>query len=690
MASGCEAKCTGDWRSCKANLDQRTIFSVLTFVCVRKSLLIAVTVTHLEFSASSLLAAVSFSTIMTVKLLIPAKLQLSATLRAERDCRTRSQYGSAAFLPPVLPSRSTLLLPPSSCSWARTPPRPAAGTLPLRVRRVWASAHAGDGARAGERGERREAGVQSLFSRCASVAAVVASAFAVVLAGPPAGALASEKKSVLTMTDRVSSFTLPSQEAALERERLAEERSPTHGILVKARKIAVTVLPPMAAVVAIVWLASRLMKRAQNRQLRQFQQQLEAFSNNLNIPNLDLETIEKGAEQTVANARIPFLDASTSEQGAAKNDDADNVQLELFRKAGAGKGKAETTPANAVGSESGAGAASVGVETDPELSDAEQSWEKVIIDCMSLCMEIRMKNSDNYEQVIGLLKESLNKTQLNDPIYRVLTTRTVSRVISSKVDTVITALAGNKETQIGAAISQLSHALDGARVIANHVNMAGSLRYVGTTKSKVVDAQVRLNELENVYRRYAMHCLACGAKMTEELKALDELQRILEINDNRAEKINAEIASGMLQAAVAAASADANLSDADRRTLDSLTQAFGPDAGGGDSASAGQPAMSEAAVLKMMQAIQQMMAVQDGGGAAGSGQDDVEMLKKLCEELGVDFEEVIRNAEKFGDQFGATGAADATAFGKDFTDKLKSALPAQEKEKEKEKNEHDK
>lgn len=644
-----------------------------------------------------------------------------------KPCKSDKQfrYIRTAFLPPVLPCRSHLSL--QTFLSRRTV---HAVVVPkLAVRRVRNYVHASEGTGSGRESEagvgdrngasasvlkseddnsdtpntvtvEREGGVKSILSRCISTGVIVASMFA-VMCGLPTIAIAREKKSVLTMTDRVSSFTLPSQEAALERERMEEERSQSQGILVKCRKIAITILPPVGSVLVVVWVASRLMKRAQNRQIREFQQQLEAFSNNLNIPNLDFEPTDKDAEQS-AKSRAPSPQTVTPPQAESESDAGDNVQLEIFRKAGGDKaqtgsgGREDSVTTGDAASSSGAGAtgATVEVESDPGLTDTERSWEKMIIECMSLCAEIRAKKSENYEQVVNLLRDSENKTHLNDPVYRVLTTRTVSRVLSSKIDGVISAFVENTESRISGAIVQLSHALEGARIIGNNVDMTGSLRYIGgTTQSKVLDPQVRMNGLENVYRRYAMHCLSSGNKMTQELKALDELQRILEINDERAEKINAEIASGMLQAAVAAASTDANLSEADRRTLDSLTQAFGADTGGtsasgtgtgtgsgsSDNVGGSQTGMSETAVLKMMQAIQQMMAVQDGDG---NSQDDMELLKNLCDELGVDFEEVIRNAEKFGDQFGATGTGDmSSAFGKDFTDKLKSALPASEKEK---------
>lgn len=638
----------------------------------------------------------------------------------------RFQYIRTAFLPPVLPCRSRAPLQTfASRRTVRAVMVPKLGVS--RVRNyVYASAGVGDG-RVNEEGvagssgtsarvfkseddnldtsntvmvvAREDGVVKSILSRCVSTGAIIASVFA-VMCGLPTGAFAREKKSVLTMTDRVSSFTLPSQEAVLERERMAEERSQSQGILVKCRKIAVAILPPVGGVLVVVWIASRLMKRAQNRQIREFQQQLEAFSNNLNIPNLDFEPADKDAGQSAKDAAAS-PQAVTQPQAESESDGNDNVQLEIFRKAAGGK--ADTGSGVREGSvkagdsvNSGVGTATgttVDVESDPGLTDTERSWEKIIIECMSLCAEIRAKKSENYEQVVSLLKGPHNEAYLNDPVFRVLTTRTVSRVLSSKIDGVISSFDENAEARISGAIVQLSHALEGARIIGNNVDMTGSLRYIGgSTKSNVVlDAQVRINALENVYRRFAMHCLSCGNKMTEELKALDELQRILEINDERAEKINAEIASSMLQAAVAAASTDANLSETDRRTLDSLTQAFGSETGGAgtsasgtgtgsnDNAGGSQPSMSETAVLKMMQAIQQMMAAQDSDG---NSQDDMELLKNLCDELGVDFEEVIRNAEKFGDQFGATGTGDlSSAFGKDFTDKLKSALPASDKEK---------
>lgn len=423
------------------------------------------------------------------------------------------------------------------------------------------------------------------------------------------------------MTDQVPNFTLPSQEAA----KSSDSPHPVLRILTTFTK---RVVPPLAVIALVLWLAKRLLQRAQEKQLRDFRAQLDSFSSMLDLDGAGKDASTKNAVESATMARqmlgtagkkYKFRAENTTE--GAEEDLAAKVRLDLFR-AGSSGGEATSDTRD--------------VKIADVVPDGE--YENAIAEGLKKVVE------GDAEGGKELVKEGREKAGLGEVEARVVFEKFVSQVVSRQIDQA----ALNLDSDDRESLENLNM-LAGTMAASRSLGPDVTLKYQGGHAS---GGKIR----EELYRRYAVFCLSSEERVRNDLQSLVDMQTLLAVDDARAETINTEIAKGMFQVAVSAAMADGSLDEGSREALNKLKDSFGDLLDGGSADSI----MSEVAVMRAMYSLQQLLQEQ------GVTDDDVKELRRMCSELGVDIDNMLQNADALGDALGPEA--------KEFVESLRGLL----------------
>lgn len=432
------------------------------------------------------------------------------------------------------------------------------------------------------------------------------------------------------MTDQVPNFTLPSQEASLN------SSTSTSSFFRSALKITTRVVPPIAAVALVVWIARTLLQRAQQKQIRDFQTQLASFSSMLDLDKNEKTADGAGLKSSVQNAKDSadmarqmlettgrkYKFRAEGEKMEKKEENIETkVRLDLFKAGSASQKRQED----------------VSKKVDDVLPD--NAYEIAIADGLK-----NMEDGADVDAQIEKLNEIREKEGLQKEEAVSIFEKYVSKVVSAQIDKAAVHLDSDDRESL-----QNLNIL--AVIMASAKGLGGDakLEYVGTNagSGKV---------MEELYRRYAVFCLSSEERVRNDLQSLVDMQTLLKVDDARAETINTEIAKGMFQVAVSAAMADGSLDQGSRDALEKLKESFGDLLDGGSADSI----MSEVAVMRAMYSLQQLLQEQ------GVSDDDVKELRKMCSELGVDIDEMLQNADALGDALGPEA--------KEFVDSLRGLL----------------
>lgn len=450
----------------------------------------------------------------------------------------------------------------------------------------------------------------------------------------PCNVHAREKKTVITMTDQVPNFTLPSQERALE-------ESKDNTIYVKLKAVARTVIPPVMLLALAAWLVAALFRKAQERQLRDFQAQLKSFSSMLELDSPTSpprSVVTRSVAETATRAR-DMLDGSVRERPSAdtknesESDVSSKVRLDLFR--GRGRRDEPSRSDHSLVVEP-VGGGETAVDVTPTTP-----YEKAVIAAMDEAMS---SDEDGRRAAAAALNRVRERAGISASEGAAVLVNIISRFVSVRVDRA-GATMDIPDAEVMKRLLELSQVMAAAHALG--VNER--LRYTGRF---VEDESTR----EELYRRYAVFCLSSERRMMDEVQTLNDMQRLLSINEQRADAINTEIAKGMFQVAVSAAMADGSLSDEDRKTLENVKTSFGSFLDG----DCADSIVSEVAVMRAMYSLQQLLQEQ------GVSAEDVRQLRSMCKELGVDVDEMLQNADSLGDALGPEA--------KNFVDSLRGVL----------------
>lgn len=434
-----------------------------------------------------------------------------------------------------------------------------------------------------------------------NIATLAALSLTLILPHP---ALARQKQKTITMTDQVPNFTLPSQT-------LQKPAFPT--LLLKTLR---RTAPPLFAISLAIYLLSIQFRRAKSRQLRDFQTQLQSLSSMLDLDTPIQQTPTSPKSPSLEQTRFKFRsDNLPTEKSPDPNTLAAKVQLDLF------SSKPSTKPSTKPISDPTAPPSrpETPLPTIPPSSD----YERAILSAVHLASsppEVPAAQAD--------LKAAREKGGISEAEGVAMIVGYVSRLGTAYVDRAAGVLdADDRECM------RVLHALAGLLCGVSAVGAEGVV-YAG------VGAEERARE--ELYRRYALFCLSSEERVAADLRGLVEIQAFLKVDEKRAEEINTELAKGMFQVAVSAAMADGSLDKESRAALDELRESFGGFLDGGSADSI----MSEVAVMRAMYSLQQLLQEQ------GVSDEDVQELRKMCKELGVDIDEMLKNADALGDALG--------------------------------------
>lgn len=449
----------------------------------------------------------------------------------------------------------------------------------------------------------------------------------------PDFAQAREKKTVITMTDQVPNFTLPSQERALE-------ESDDIKLFVRLKSVARTVIPPVAILAIATWLVALLFRKARERQLRDFQAQLKSFSSMLDLDSQTTLSQSSVADSVSESAPKPRNSSSASRKGRssiASTDDLDGdisskVRLDLFRMTGQ-RDQPSSNRKNA----------SLRAVDDEKLIEVVPvtPFEKAVLAALH---EAMVADEDGRRAAANALIKVRDRAGISAPEGDSIVNNLVSRFVSIRVDRAVVTVDAS-DAEVIKRLHELSKVMDAARALRGDQRIQYMGRYQDDESNR-----------EELYRRYAVFCLSNEQRMVDEIQTLGDMQRLLSITEQRADTINTEIAKGMFQVAVSAAMADGTLSDEDRKTLENVKGSFGSFLDG-DSADS---ILSEVAVMRAMYSLQQLLQEQ------GVSAEDVRQLRSMCKELGVDVDEMLQNADSLGDALGPEA--------KSFVDSLRGVL----------------
>eukprot|EP00871_Galdieria_phlegrea_P000104 jgi/Galph1/1094/GphlegSOOS_G5865.1 len=147
---------------------------------------------------------------------------------------------------------------------------------------------------------------------------------------------------------------------------------------------------------------------------------------------------------------------------------------------------------------------------------------------------------------------------------------------------------------------------------------------------------------EAVYRLLAIHFFSSESRIKDGMEKLPIVQQYLKISSERFHQLNTEVAKAIFQVAVSNAVSDGKLDDESRQALESLRSSFTNMI---DQESA-ENIISEVGLMRVMYALQQLLKEQK------FGDEDIKLLRNMCERLGVDLDGLLKTAEAMGDDMG--------------------------------------
>ncbi|KAI0566538.1 hypothetical protein FGB62_7g541 [Gracilaria domingensis] len=433
------------------------------------------------------------------------------------------------------------------------------------------------------------------------------------------------KQSVITITDQVPNFTLPSQEEALRRDPSQQS------ILVKTLTGAKKIAPVVLVTGASIWALNAVYKRAQQRRLRDFQEQLrsssyEAFgSSSLFEGKPASESPNTPSKPPQKQNRFKFRSRDDSSYDG--EDISSQVKLDIFQVKDTKKVQEATSQVYE------------GIEDAVPTSALERAIDDFIAGDSSA-------DASTRKAVLAQISEARQASGLSEGAFRSLTEAYISRTISAKLDRAVASLRFDESE----SLRNLSSAV---RIIDDAEDIDKSLRlnYNGIHRGN--DA-----EKEELYRRYAVHCFTDQEQLEVEILRLQKLQNLLKIDQRRSEALLADVSKVMFQVAVSAAMMDGEGKGANMDSVKGLYESFSNlvDEGSAESIT------SEVAVMRIMYALQ-MLLQQEGS------LKDVEGFGKMCQELGVDIDELISRVGVLEKTMGA----DATQFVDELREIVKAA-----------------
>lgn len=426
------------------------------------------------------------------------------------------------------------------------------------------------------------------------------------------------------------------------------------------RKIAYDVLFPLLIIFATIWLTSTLLRRLQRKQLSlqksqprpiQFNLLLDLNRSEDSLP-LDKKDVSPASEQEIVSD-IQILDIDHQDTVRSDKNPPQNykevsteprysvpskVQLQLSKKSNGSSGSVRkhhdpSYPLKAPTPES----------VEPVENDDEAMFVGALIDAMTVASDSNL--NDGERKAADVLSSALNGVNISNSLKSSMKLNVVSRLVSTAVDNVAIALE-KRDTNVMAVLGALSNTMRAAQVVAPGL----MLNYVGNKLCTETS-------LEDIYRRYAVYCMSTEQRLVEDLESLNQMQRFLDIRESKAKEINVEIANGMYQVAVSAAMASGSVTDEDRRRLETLKESFGKHL----TDTAADSITSEVMVMRTMYALQQLLVQEED-----VSDQDVLRLRKMCQDLGGDIEEVVHKADILGNTLGVEV--------KDFALRLRSAL----------------
>eukprot|EP00178_Gracilaria_changii_P013725 TRINITY_DN386_c0_g4_i1.p1 TRINITY_DN386_c0_g4~~TRINITY_DN386_c0_g4_i1.p1 ORF type:complete len:632 (+),score=85.09 TRINITY_DN386_c0_g4_i1:247-1896(+) len=434
------------------------------------------------------------------------------------------------------------------------------------------------------------------------------------------------KQSVITITDQVPNFTLPSQEEALRRDHSQQN------ILVNTLNGVKKVAPTVLITGASIWALNAVYKRAQQRRLRDFQEQLrsssyEAFgSSSLFQGNSDSHGPTPLSKPPQKQNRFKFRNRTDS-SFAGQEDMSSQVKLDIFQT----KDTENTKKA--------ANEVYEGIEDAVPTSALERAIEEYIASDFS-------KDADARKTALSEVSEARQASGLSDRAFRSVAEAYISRALSAKLDRAIASFSFDESEGLRSLCFAVKIIDD-----AEDIDRSLKLTYNGIHRGNEA-------EKEDLYRRYAVHCFTDQEQLEREISRLQKLQNLLKIDQRRSEALMADVSKVMFQVAVSAAMMDGEGKDANMDSVKGLYESFSKlvDEGSAESIT------SEVAVMRIMYALQ-MLLQQEGS------LKDVEGFGKMCKELGVDIDELISRVGVLEKTLGT----DATQFVDELREIVKAA-----------------
>lgn len=425
------------------------------------------------------------------------------------------------------------------------------------------------------------------------------------------------------LTEQVANFTLPSRETG-------EQRGGSR-LVMRVVGVAKVAVPVGGGVALAAWLISKMLRRAQEKQLRDFQAQLQSFSTMLDLDTAALDTgtatSRADAKDTAEMARdvlqtTRYRFREEDGKGKKKKEEVEGkVRLDLFKAA-----KGEQPDARQGGAESSSTVADIDPADEYEVAVAKCLAEISIAPTDAEVVKKAVRALSSVQEAQGVNKESAERA-FN--LY-------VGRVVSMQIDRVAVHLDSDDRESLK-NLHALASTMTSSQAFCKAEGRTSGLQYVGTHQG-----DKGMKTREELYRRYAVFCLSSEERIRDDLQSLADMQMLLSVSDSRAELINKEIAKGMFQVAVSAAMADGGLDEGSKDSLEKLKESFGDFLEGG----AADSIVSEVAVMRAMYSLQQLLQEQ------GVSEEDVSELRRMCSELGVDIDEMLQNADALGNVLG--------------------------------------
>lgn len=432
------------------------------------------------------------------------------------------------------------------------------------------------------------------------------------------------KQSVITITDQVPNFTLPSQAESLRRE------SGGQSIVVKTLNGAKKVAPVVLVGVGSAWALKNMYTRVQQQRLKDFQDQLRSSSyEGLNTSLFSKDSdVDQGATTSAyspqSQARYKFrnVDGRNSDRNLSSK-----VKLDIF----------QTREASMKSNVSNASYEGI-VDASPTSPFERAIDEFITKDFTSM--------PDDRKSALADIANLRDSSGLSGTAARSVAEAYVSRAVSAKIDRAVVSLSFDEVESVRNLIAAVE-IMDAAE----EIDKAAKLNYIGIHRGKE-------SEKEELYRRYAVHCFTNESKLDVEIMRLQKLQDLLKIDRARSEAILADVSKVMFQVAVSQAMVDGEDKNANMDSVKELYESFGSlvDQDSADSIT------SEVAVMRIMYALQ-MLLQQEGS------LKDIEKFGQMCQELGVDIDELISRVGVLEKTMGA----DATQFVDELRDIVKAA-----------------